>query len=114
MRKLESVKESVLQMFVNDTWKQFIHEGLLPAYTSQEKNMNTDRYLLSRHCAICRNINGCCFPKNNMPKYPFHPNCHCYLVDIPRPQVTAECEIEKFTKYVFSQSYKNNGKMKLF
>lgn len=35
-------------------------------------------------------------------------------MDIPRPQVTAECEIEKFTKYVFSQKYKNNGKMKLF
>ncbi|MDE6474578.1 MAG: hypothetical protein K2L70_05715 [Clostridia bacterium] len=74
MRELENVRDNVLRIFDNDSWIQFVHEGLLPAYTSQEKQINIQESALSRHCAICRNINGCCFPKNNMPRYPLHPN----------------------------------------
>lgn len=114
MRELENVRNSVLQIFDSDSWIQFIHEGLLPAYTSQEKAKNVIEGNLSNHCAICRNINRCCFPKNNMPKYPLHPNCHCILVDIEKPQVTVECPEEKFERYVFSPKYEYKGKKKLF
>ncbi|MDE7071537.1 MAG: hypothetical protein K2O86_06150 [Clostridia bacterium] len=114
MRELENVRNSILQIFDSASWIQFIHEGLLPAYTSQEKAKNVIKGNLSSHCAICRNINRCCFPKNNMPKYPLHPNCHCYLLDIPRPQVTAECPEEKFERYIFSPEYVGNGKIQLY
>ncbi|MDE6870392.1 MAG: hypothetical protein K2J75_06655 [Clostridia bacterium] len=114
MRELENVRDNVLQIFDSDSWIQFVHEGLLPAYTSQEKQINFQESALSRHCAICRNINGCCFPKNNMPSYPLHPNCHCFLVDIAKPQVTAECPKDKFEGYIFSPKYAYNGKIQLY
>ncbi len=44
----------------------------------------------------------------------YYPNCHCYLLDIPRPQVTVECPEEKFERYVFSPKYEYKGKKKLF
>ena len=114
MRELESVRDNVLQLFSNNEWVQWVHEGLLPAYTDKEKDMNVELAKLSNHCAICRNVNGCCFPKNNNIKYPLHPNCHCYLMDIAKPQITAECSKDKFERYVFSPKYEYKGKKKLF
>ena len=115
MRELENVRDTVLQIFDKDSWIQFIHEGLLPAYTNEEKGKNVDLAKLSKHCAICRNINGCCFPKNNMPNYPLHPNCHCFLVDIAKPKITADCREEKFSEYIFHPNIeKNLGKKALF
>ncbi len=50
-----------------------------------------------------------------MPSYPLHPNCHCFLVDIAKPQVTAECREQKFTEYVFHPNIERNlGKKALF
>ena len=114
MRELESVRDNVLQLFGRDEWVKWVHEGLFPAYTNDEKKRNIALAKLSNHCAICRNVNGCCFPKNNNIKYPLHPNCHCFLEDIPKPKISAECPQEKFTEYVFSPKYENNGKIKLF
>ena len=47
------------------------------------------------------NLNECCFPKNNMPIYPHHRNCHCKLEPITNINFKAECSIDKFTKYAF-------------
>ncbi|MDE6275234.1 MAG: hypothetical protein K2M75_01705 [Clostridia bacterium] len=63
---------------------------------------------------MCRNVNGCCFPKNNKPKYPLHPNCHCFLIDIPKPKITVECPERKFIEYIFAAKGKVNGKMQMF
>lgn len=114
MRELENVRDSILQIFSNDEWVQWIHEGLLPAYTSEDKSRNVELAKFSNHCAICRNVNGCCFPKNNNIHYPLHPNCHCYLIDISKPIITAECREEKFIGYVFANKYADNGKNNLF
>ncbi|MDE6758134.1 MAG: hypothetical protein K2J89_02505 [Clostridia bacterium] len=114
MIELENIRGQVADIFDSDSWIKFVHEGLLPAYTSGEKAKNVVLAAISNHCSICRNINGCCFPKNNMPEYPLHPNCHCFLVDIAKPQMKAECQEEKFTKYIFSSKYETNGKKKLF
>ena len=114
VRELESVRDNVLRLLSNDEWVQWVHEGLLPANTSKEKAKNIDLARLSNHCAICRNVNGCCFPKNNNIKYPLHPNCHCYLVDIQKPQITADCRTEKFEGYIFSPEYEDNGKVQLY
>ena len=114
VRELENVRDNVLQIFNKDSWIQFIHEGLLPAYTDKEKEFNVELAKLSRHCAICRNINGCCFPKNNKPKYPLHPNCHCFIIDIVKPKITVECPERKFTEYIFALSGEKKGKMQMF
>ena len=104
----------MLQIFDSNAWIKFVHEGLMPAYTDKEKKMNVELAELSNHCAICRNINACCFPKNNMPKYPLHPNCHCFLVDIPKPKTSAECPRDKFERYIFSPKHEDNGKLHKF
>ncbi|MDE5755898.1 MAG: hypothetical protein K2I23_02280 [Clostridia bacterium] len=114
MRELEQVRDTILHIFDKESWIRFVHEGLLPSYTSQEKKANIDMAELSRHCAICRNINACCFPKRNKPKYPLHPNCHCFLVDIAKPKIIAECSIEKFNGYIFAPKYEDNGKIQLY
>ena len=85
-------------------WVKWVHEGSKPANTSVDKSLNVINALTSKHCAMCLNLNGCCFVKEKCPKQPLHPNCHCYVIDIPSITASANCPIEKFTKYVFISS----------
>ena len=45
-----------------------------------------------------------------------HPNCDCKLLNIKKPtnEVVADCNITKFTDYIFGEKYVSNGKMELF
>jgi hypothetical protein len=115
MKKLEEVRLKVLEMVKNDNWIKWIHEGTAPAYNNAEKlsNIALSKSVLGKHCSICLNLNGCCFPKNNMPQYPLHPNCHCKVESIYEIITKAECELSKFTGYIFNPD-KNNGKKVLF
>lgn len=65
----------------------------------------------------CDKFNGCYFIVKQMPKYTQHPNCKCRLKKIakPIPNITAKanCDIRKFTEYVFSDKY-DDGKKELF
>ena len=49
---------------------------------------------------------------------PQHPNCHCkrLFIDAPVPSETggATCDIRKFTEYLFSEKYSDNGKIRMF
>ena len=70
-----------------------------------------------RHCETCLALHNCWFQKNNMPQMPQHPKCHCKANDIQSPtpnDINAECKIEKFTGYIFSDLYLDNGKKALF
>ena len=107
---LQKAKEYSQKLFYNK-WVKWIHEGSRSAETSFEKSLNAIVGVLSKHCAICLNLNGCCFVKEKCPKQPLHPNCHCITIDIPTITAIAECPIEKFTKYVFADG---NSKKKLF
>ena len=67
-------------------------------------------------------LSGCYFVKNKLPKKKaegnglLHPNCDCKLLNIQKPtnQVIADCNITKFTDYIFGEKYANNGKINLF
>ena len=98
----KKAKSNAVNVMQNSGWVQWIHEGTNPAMTSTEKTFNIALSILSlgKHCAMCMNINGCCFPRNNMPEYPLHPNCHCKLMPIDRVWATAECPIGKFENYI--------------
>ncbi len=111
----KKAKSNAVNVMQNSGWVQWIHEGTNPAMTSTEKTFNIALSILSlgKHCAMCMNINGCCFPRNNMPEYPLHPNCHCKLMPIDRVWATAECPIGKFENYIFSP-VENKGKKELF
>lgn len=111
-KKAKSDASNVMQ---SNDWVQWIHEGTNPATTNAEKTMNIALSVLisGKHCAKCMNINGCCFPRNNMPEYPLHPNCHCKIEPIDRIWAIAECSIDKFEKYIFDP-ISNLGKKDLF
>ncbi len=88
-----------------------MHEGSKPVESNAEKSTNVLVGEISKHCAICLNLNGCCFVVDKCPPKPLHPNCHCYTINIPSIKATAECPIEKFTKYIFADG---NTKKQLF
>ncbi len=109
----ETYRDKVLSLFENDIWVKWIHDGTKFAYTQKDKEDNIVYASKSRHCAICLNINGCCFPKNNMPRYPLHFNCHCRIEPKKNIIFETECPIEKFADYIF-KSQKINSKKELF
>lgn len=74
------------------------------------KKINAQTANLSGHCAACVNLNGCCFPKNNMPIYPHHQNCHCLLEPVTNINFKAECRLDKFTNYAFIPREKDDKK----
>ena len=96
-------------------WVQWIHEGTGFATTQAEKDLRLVWEALSgkKHCAKCMNMSGCCFPRNNMPEYPLHPNCHCKVEPIGAIVATAESRRSKVEGWIFNPS-KPNGKKQLF
>ena len=100
---LQKAKNYTRKLF-SANWVKWVHEGTKPAETNAEKNTNVFIGTISKHCAMCLNLNGCCFVVEKCPQKPLHPNCHCYIIDIPSITAKAECPIEKFTKYVFVPS----------
>lgn len=115
MRDFEDAKREVIELFATSRWVRWIHEGFRPAYTDKEKKDNRvlSDEMLRKHCSICLNINGCCFPENNMPKYLLHPHCHCFIVPVYDLTVRAECDIAKFSDYIFHPT-RNRGKKALY
>ncbi len=103
MLDIKRINDYARKMF-STNWVKWVHEGTKPADTSAEKSANALIGALSKHCAMCLNLNGCCFVVGKCPQKPLHQNCHCYTIDIPSITAKADCPIEKFTKYVFVSS----------
>ena len=103
MSDLKRINDYARKMF-STNWVKWVHEGTKPADSSTEKSANALIGALSKHCAMCLNLNGCCFVKEKCPPKPLHTNCHCYTIDIPSITAIADCPIEKFAKYVFVSS----------
>lgn len=117
MRELEKAKIEAAKIFSNPCWVKWVHEGAIEAKNSKEKLLNRIISILSlwKHCPVCLNLNGCCFPENNMPNPQLHPNCHCRVVYVNEVFKRAVGAIEKFEKYVFNPRIeKNKGKKQLF
>ena len=70
------------------------------------------------HCPICLVLDKCWFDNTIKPKLPQHDNCHCTAEPISKPipnvNAKADCDIRKFTDYIFSDKYAWNGKRDLF
>lgn len=113
MNVFENIRDKVLNLFNDNGWIKWIHPRTMPAYTSEMKQQNIEYSKESNHCATCLNLNGCCFPRNNMPVYPHHYGCHCRLETATNINFKAECPIGKFTQYIFNPLIKD-GKKELF
>lgn len=109
MNKIEEVS-NYFKKALQTKWVKWVHHGTKPAESSAEKSANIIKGVFSRHCAICLNLNGCCFVKEKCPTKPLHPNCHCETININPIAAIAECSIEKFTKYIFIASAINDKK----
>lgn len=76
-------------------------------WTAQPNDWNDD----------CDKFDGCFFIVKSMPRYPQHANCRCLLkkIDKPIPYKTAnaDCDVRKFSEYIFAES-QSNGKKALF
>lgn len=117
MKEFEKAIIEASKIFNKPKWVKWVHEGAIEAKNSKEKVINRLISILSlwKHCAVCLNLSGCCFPENNMPNYQLHPNCHCKIVYIGEITKQAVGDVEKFEKYVFNQQIeKNKGKKRLF
>lgn len=113
MNVFNEIRDKVIALFDKNGWIKWIHKNTMPAYTYQAKEQNVEYAKHSNHCATCLNLNGCCFPKNNMPLYPHHYGCHCYLEPAVNLSFKADSVIEKFKDYIFDPQ-KNKGKKVLF
>ena len=74
--------------------------------------------MLLGHCGNCLALDGCYFIDSKRPENPLHQHCHCNLLNVSEYQVksigSAECPIEKFTKYIFAEGSLSKGKKDLF
>ena len=70
------------------------------------------------HCLSCTSLDGCYLLDNNKPKQPLHEHCDCKKKDIlfskVKSKAYAECNITKFTEYVFKNDKDSKGKNKIF
>lgn len=107
---LQKANDYTKKLF-NTNWIKWVHEGTKQAESNAEKSANVLVGAISKHCAMCLNLNGCCFVVGKCPEQPLHLNCHCYTIDIQSITAQAECLIEKFTEYIFVEG---NSKKQLF
>ena len=96
---LQKAKNYTTKLF-NTNWVLWVHEGTKPAETSVEKSLNLIKTIIPIHCAMCLNLNGCCFVVDKCPEKPLHPKCHCNTINIPSITAKAECPIEKIRDYI--------------
>lgn len=70
------------------------------------------------HCILCSAIDGCYLLKRNAPQFPLHERCDCREKFVSFAKVKsnsdAECDIRKFTEYIFKDVKESKGKNKIF
>ncbi len=108
---------------VDNGWVKWFHWGV-PDEEGKKRERKRKNLEKLGHCKECSVLSGCYFVKAKLPQKIadgdglLHPHCDCKLKGIAKPngKITANCPIEKFTKYIFSdeEKYIQNGKIQLF
>ena len=104
---------------VDNSWVKWYHFGV-PDKEGERRNIIRAKLAELKHCEECTALSGCYFVKSLLPqnkgegKGLLHDSCHCYLTNREKPKFIAFCDIRKFENYVFSDKYKDNGKIQLF
>lgn len=109
--------EEVNDQIVDNRWVEWDHLGL-PNSPKEYRNIVRGVLALLGHCMKCTALDGCYLVERNMPTYPLHPNCDCEKIAIDsalvKQKAKAECPIEKFTEYVFTDIDKSKGKLAIY
>ena len=102
---------------VYNQWIEWDH-FLIPNQPEWYREILRNIMALFGHCMNCSALDGCYLLNTNTPKQPLHENCDCRKKDIAYLKVknnaTAECDIRKFTEYVFKNIKDSKGKNKIF
>lgn len=112
--------ENILEVngqIVNNQWVEWDHIGV-PNKPKEYRAIIRFIMALLGHCMNCTALDGCYFVERNMPIHPLHERCDCRKIKIGKAKVNgtakAECPIEKFTNYVFTDEVKSKGKKAIF
>lgn len=112
----ESIQEANGQI-VNNQWIEWDHVGV-PNKPKEFRDIIRFGLSLLSHCMNCTALDGCYFVERNMPKHPLHERCDCKKIKINKTKFNltakADCPIEKFTNYVFTDDVKSKGKKAIF
>lgn len=120
MRELREAAEKAKRLFydsptVSGDWVKWYHEGI-PDEEGEDREKARETAETTNHCKPCTSISGCFFidTEKTCPINPHHLHCHCKKLSLKPTAVTAICDIRKFTNYIFSEKYEDNGKRQLF
>lgn len=112
----ESIQE-VNGEIVNNQWIEWDHAGV-PNKPKEYRDIIRFVLSLLGHCMNCTALDGCYFVERNMPVFPLHERCDCKKIkinsSIVKANSKADCPIEKFTSYVFTDEIKSKGKKSIF
>ena len=112
-----STIEEVNGEIVDNHWVEWDHFGV-PNQPKEYRDAVRSVLVLLGHCLKCTVLDGCYFVARSMPEMPLHQNCDCSKFEISKDKVvknaTAECPIEKFTEYIFTDIEKSKGKITIF
>ena len=95
-------------------WEHFLISNKPELFREILRNL----MVLFGHCLNCTTLDGCYLLNSNRPEQPLHENCDCKKKSLNYSKVktnaNAECAIEKFTKYIFTNNKDSKGKNKIF
>ncbi len=104
--------EPVLNQWIE--WDHF----LIPNKPNWLRNILRNILAMFGHCNSCTALDGCYLVTRNMPNMPLHNHCDCRKIGIAYSKVKreakADCDIRKFTEYVFKNTPRSKGKNKIF
>lgn len=102
---------------VNNQWVEWDHAGV-PNKPKELRDIIRFVLSLLGHCMNCTSLDGCYFLERNMPKLQLHERCDCKKIKISKETVNltakADCPIEKFTNYIFTDDKKSKGKKSIY
>ena len=102
---------------VSNKWIEWKH-NLIPNKPEWLRIILQNLMALLSHCIVCSTLDGCYFVERNMPSFPLHDKCDCNKKDIAYSNVKnkaiSECDIRKFTDYIFADNLNSKGKNKIF
>lgn len=102
---------------IYNQWIEWDH-FLIPNKPEWLREILRNIMALFGHCMNCSAIDGCYLITRNMPDQPLHFRCDCGRIPISQTIVkgnaNAECDIRKFTEYVFKSTEDSKGKNKIF
>lgn len=103
-------------IFLNQ-WYEWVHPGILNQPDWFREILRALMQLLG-HCSKCTALSGCYFFADKIPSQPQHDNCDCMKkvisINIVSNHIHAECDIRKFTEYIFKDDETSKGKKELF